>query len=168
MTAKLNWTKEAFSRELVITSNGQSVGRMHCSILERDVEASLNRTRIQFDVTGFLIHSVNIHDLNASNAIIGTIAFRFGKRAELQLANGDRYTWKRHNILMRAWDMIREGATDSADREVVSYEQTQKFFSDHGDISAHTDVPQSDMVILTGLFVRNYFQRRRRAAAVAS
>ncbi len=168
MTAKLNWTKEAFSREVIITSNGQPVGGMHRNPLERDVEASLNSTHIKFDVTGFLLHSVNIHDLNANNAIIGTITFHFGKRAELQLANGDRYIWKRHNILMRAWDMIREGATDSDDREVVSYEQTQKFFSDHGDISADTDVLQSDVVILTGLFVKNYFQRRRRVVVAGA
>ncbi|MCY7357612.1 MAG: hypothetical protein LH609_09090 [Rudanella sp.] len=165
MTAKLNWTKEAFSREVVITSNGQTVGGMHRNLLERDVEASLNKTHIKFDVMGFLLHSVNIHDLGANNQIIGTITFRFGKRAELQLANGDRYTWKRHNILMRDWDMIREGATDAADREVVNYHLTRQFLSDHGDISVDTGVPQLDVVILTGLFVRNYFQRRRRAAA---
>ncbi len=168
MSAKLNWTKEAFNREVVITSNGQTVGGMHRDLLERDVEASLNKTHIKFDVMGFLFHSVNIHDLGANNQIIGSIIFHFGKRAELQLANGDRYTWKRHNILMRDWDMIREGTTDADDREVVNYHLTRQFLSDHGDISADTGVPQSDVVILTGLFVRNYFQRRRRAAAAAS
>jgi len=165
MTAKLNWTKEAFSREVVITSNSQTVGGLLGRFFERDVEATLFDTHIKFDVMGFLLHSVNIHDLVADNQIIGTITFHFGKRAELQLANGERYTWKRHNILMREWEMIREGATDADDREVVNYHLTRQFFSDHGDISVEADVPQANVVILTGLFVRNYFQRRRRAAA---
>jgi len=165
MTAKLNWTKEAFSREVVITSNSQTVGGLLGRFFERDVEATLFDTHIKFDVMGFLLHSVNIHDLVADNQIIGTITFHFGKRAELQLANGERYTWKRHNILMREWEMIREGATDADDREVVNYHLTRQFFSDHGDISIEADVPQANVVILTGLFVRNYFQRRRRAAA---
>jgi len=165
MTAKLNWTKEAFSREVVITSNSQTVGGLLGRFFERDVEATLFDTHIKFDVMGFLLHSVNIHDLVADNQIIGTITFHFGKRAELKLANGERYTWKRHNILMREWEMIREGATDADDREVVNYHLTRQFFSDHGDISVEADVPQANVVILTGLFVRNYFQRRRRAAA---
>ncbi len=168
MTAKLNWTKEAFSREVVITSEGQTVGGLHGRFFERDVEATLFDTHIKFDVTGFLIHSVDIYDLAMDNQIIGTITFHFGKRAELQLANGDRYTWKRHNILMRDWDMIREGTTDADDREVVNYHSTRQFFSDHGDISVDAEVPQANVVILTGLFVRNYFQHRRRAAGAAA
>lgn len=168
MTAKLNWTKEAFSREVVITSEGQPVGGLQGRFFERDVEASLFDTRIKFDVTGFLMHSVNIHDLATDNQIIGTITFHFGKRAELQLANGDQYTWKRHNILMRDWDMIREGTTDAEDREVVNYHLTRNFFSVHGDISIDADVPQANVVVLTGLFIRNYFQRRRAARAAAA
>lgn len=168
MITKLNWTKEAFSREVIITSNSQTVGGMNRDLFGRDVEATLFDTRIKFDVMGFLIHSVNIHDVAANNQIIGTVTFHFGKRAELTLANRDQYTWKRHNILMRDWDMIREGAIDADDREVVNYHSTRQFFSDHGDISLEADVPQANVVVLTGLFVRNYFQRRRRAIAAAA
>jgi hypothetical protein len=167
MVAKLSWTKEAFSRAVVITHNDQMVGGMNRDAFGRDVEATLFDIRIKFDVEGFLVHSVNIHDLAANNQVIGTIAFHFGKRAELQLANGDRYTWKRNNVLMREWEMIHEGATDAEDREVVNYSLTRQFFSDHGDISVDAYVPQVNVVILTGLFVRNYFQRRRRRMAAA-
>lgn len=165
MIAKLNWTKEAFSREVLITNDGQPIGRMHRDLLERDVEATLFDTHIKFDVMGFLVHSVNVHNLADNNQIIGTITFSFGKRAELVLNNGDRYTWKRHNILMRDWNMIREGATDADDHEVVNYHLTRQFLVDHGDISVEADVPQANVVILAGLFVRNYFQRRRRVIA---
>lgn len=169
MERKLNWIKEAFSRDLSIMQQGQAVGGMHRDVLSRDVEAYLNSTRLRFDVTGFLIHSVNIHDLNADNQIIGHIAFSFGKRAELKLTSGESYLWKRHNVLMREWDMIRETPDGSPEKELVSYDLTRQFFKEAGDISVKEDEPTAtvDIIILTGLFIRNYFQRRRRIAVGA-
>ncbi|MEZ0539472.1 hypothetical protein [Fibrella arboris] len=166
--AKLNWVKEAFSRDVHLLENGVEVGQLHRAVLERDVDASLHDVRLRFDVTGFLIHAVNVHDLKADNRIIGTITFHFGKRAELRLGTGAVYTWKRHNILMRQWDMIREGATDAEDKEVVNYTRTRQFMADHGDIETELASPESDIIVLTGLFIRNYFLRRRRAVAVAA
>ncbi|MVM39976.1 hypothetical protein GO730_24100 [Spirosoma sp. HMF3257] len=169
MDRKLNWLKEAFSRDLSIMQDGQVVGGMHRDLLGHDVEAYLNATRLRFDVTGFLFHSVTVHDLNAGNQVIGHIAFSFGKRAELKLASGESYLWKRHSMLMREWDMIRETPDGLPEKEVVSYDLTRKFFEDAGDISVHEDKPIAavELIILTGLFIRNYFQRRRRIAAGA-
>lgn len=169
MSKNLSWTKEAFNRTTTILDNGQTVGQMQREgVFNQDVEAHLNGIHVQFDVTGFISHSVNIHDLANNNQIIGHIAFSFGKRAELQLANGQTYTWKRHNILMRDWDMILEEAGYTEKHEVVSYSLTRQFFTQHGDISVDTQMPDADVVVLTGLFIRNYFQRRRRAAAMAA
>jgi hypothetical protein len=169
MERKLNWIKEAFSRDLSIIQDGQAVGGMHRDLLSHDVEAYLNNIRLRFDVTGFLVHSVNIHDLNADNRIIGHIAFSFGKRAELNLTSGERYLWKRHNMLMREWDMIRETPDSSPEKELVSYDLTRKFFNEAGDISVKDDEPTAtvDIIILTGLFIRTYFQRRRQLAVGA-
>jgi hypothetical protein len=152
-----------------ILDNNQLVGEMKQEgILGRDVEARLNGVHLRFDVIGFIVNSVNIHDLANDNQIIGKVVFSLGKRAELQLINGQTYLWKRHNMLMRDWDMILEkhGHTDA--HEVVSYSLTHQFFTQHGDISIDTKTPDADIVILTGLFIRNYFQRRRRAAVIAA
>ncbi len=169
MSKTLTWTKEAFHRTTTLLDNGQMVGQMKReSVFGRDVEAHLNGVYLLFDVTGFILHSVNIHDLTNNKQIIGHIKFSFGKRAELQLTTGETYRWKRHNMLMRDWDMIREGNGQTTDEEVVNYSLTRRFFTDQGDISIETEVPNADIVVLTGLFIRNYFQRRRRAAAVAA
>jgi hypothetical protein len=170
MDRKLNWVKEAFSREVQIMQNGQVIGGMQRDIIGRDVEAYLNNVRLRFDVTGFLIHSVNIHDLSANNQIIGHIALSFGKRAELKLVSGENYLWKRHNMLMREWDMIRETPDGLPEKEIVSYDRTHRFFEDAGDITVNDDstIANAEVIILTGLFIRNYFLRRRRLAAVAA
>ncbi|MBO0934997.1 hypothetical protein J2I47_00415 [Fibrella sp. HMF5335] len=165
MATNLHWVKQAFDREIHITENGVEVGRLHRAVFDRDVDAALHKTQLRFDVTGFLINTVNIHDLAADNRIVGTITFHFGKRAELTLENGNIYTWKRQNILMRQWIMIREGVTDADDKEVVNYSLTRQFFVQEGDMQADLDSPEADIVMLAGLFIRQYFQRRRRIAA---
>lgn len=167
MDRKLHWVKQAFSRDLSITQEGQVVGGMHRNPLSNDVEAHLNGTHIRFDVTGFLFHSVNLHDLNAGDQQIGHIEFHFGKRAELKMLSGESYLWKRQNMLMREWEIIQESSTGSSETEVVSYDLTHKFFEDMGDITVHEsiDFPTPEIIILAGLFIRNYFQRRRRIAA---
>ena len=135
MHRKISWVKEAFSRDLSITQEGQPIGGMHRNGLSNDVEAYLNKTHVYFDVTGFLLHSVTIHDRNADNQVIGHIEFRFGKRAELKLNTGDCYLWKRHNVLMREWDMILESTDGLPDKETVRYDLTRKFFEESGDIA---------------------------------
>ena len=170
MNRNLNWTKEAFSRDIQIMQDGNAIGEMRRDFLSNDVEASLNGTQLRFDVTGFLLHSVNIYTPNADNEPVGHITFRFGKQAELNLASGERYLWKRHNMLMRQWEMIQETADGSPEKEVVSYDLTRKFFEDVGDITVNEEgnTPNVDIIILTGLFIRNYFQRRRRMAIAAA
>ena len=172
MSKNLTWAKEAFDRTTVLLDRGQVVGRMQREgVFDRDVEAYLNDVHLRFDVTGFIVHSVNVHDLSNGSQIIGHITFSFGKRAELRLATGETYVWKRHNMLMRDWDMIREGNGDATYQEVVSYSLTRQFFADNGDISIEDEsatANHADVVVLAGLFIRNYFQRRRRAAAAAS
>lgn len=169
MDRKLNWVKEAFSRDIAIVQDGQAVGGIQRYVFSYDVEAFLNKTHLRFDVTGFLVHAVNIHDINANDQIVGHIEFSFGKRAELKLESGETYLWKRHNVLMREWDMIRETSDGMAEKETVSYDLTRRFFEEHGDIVVDdTETTASvDVIVLAGLFIRNYFQRRRRMATGA-
>ena len=169
MDRKLNWIKHAFSRDVQIMQDGQVVGDMRRDLLSSDVEASLNGVQLRFDVTGFLFHSVSIYNLT-DNQVVGQIELSFGKRAELKLASGERYLWKGHNMLMREWDMIRETPDGLPEKEIVSYDLTRRFFQDAGDITVDEMglTTNLDVIILTGLFIRNYFQRRRRIAAAAA
>ena len=61
-------------------------------------------------------------------------------------------------------------ATDQHEQptnELIHYERIWEFFSDKGTIEVFSQTPNMELLILTGLFVRNYFLRRRRAAAAA-
>lgn len=168
MATKLGWIKHAFERTVDITNGQQVIGSLHREVFNRDVEARLNSVHVLFDVTGFIRHSVNIHDLNNNNAIIGHIEFSFGKRAELHLPTGETYLWKRHDWLIRDWSMVATDAQEQPTTEVVHYERIWELFTDKGTIDIPMQTPNVELLILTGLFVRNYFLRRRRARAAAA
>lgn len=141
------------------------VGRMHRDLLAWDVKAYLNNVRLWFDVKGFLRHTVDVHQwIGEEDKIIGQIAFTWGRTAELQLTSGEKYLWQRQNFLMHEWSLLRE---DDQKREVIHYDQTRAFLADEGEIELLQSSPNMEVLILSGLFVRNYFLRKRRMAAAS-
>jgi len=167
MGKTLHWVKGAFSREVNILDGDQPVGKMwQESIFSYDLHAKLNDSFLLFDVRGFLKRSVNIHDLNNDNKIVGVVHFSFGKKAELILTTGEQYLWRRRNFFMKEWDLLQSGETSNP--EVFHYEQLRSFFKETGEISGTFSEKHADILILTGLFIGNYFRRRRRRAAAAA
>ncbi|WP_460673622.1 hypothetical protein [Larkinella ripae] len=165
MEKQLHWVKEAFSRSVVIMDGPNVVGGMHRDLLVRDVDAHLNGIHIFFDVRGFLVQSVNIHDKNAGDRIIGRIDFAGFNDASVQLENGEKYTWRRENFMMHEWSLVADNPDSKAAQEIVHYDRTRMFLADEGTIELVTDRPNAEMLILTGLFVRNFFLRKRKIAA---
>jgi hypothetical protein len=165
MEKQLHWVKAAFSRSVVIMKGDEVVGGMHRDLLVRDVDAHLNGVHIFFDVAGFLVHSVNIHDKTAGDKIIGRIDFEGFHGAVVQLETGEKYTWQRENFMMHEWSLVADTPESKTGKEVIHYDRTQLFLADEGTIELVTDLPNAEMLILTGLFVRNYFLRKRKIAA---
>jgi hypothetical protein len=165
MEKQLHWVKEAFSRKVVIMNGTKVVGGMQRDLLVRDVDAHLNDVHIFFDVNGFLIHSVNIHDKNAGDEVIGQIDFEGFNGAVVQLKTGEKYTWQRENFMMHEWSLVADTPESKAGQEIIHYDRTRMFLADEGTIELVTELPNAEMLILTGLFVRNYFLRRRKIAA---
>lgn len=167
MGAKLHWIKEAFSRKTVILDGDHEIGVLwQDSMFSYDVQAKLRNMHVLFDVKGFLKRSVNIHDINGNNKIIGVVNFHFGRKAELLLLNGETYLWRRQNFFMREWSLIQVSENESS--EVLHYELLHSFFTDKGEISGRLTKEHEELLILTGLFIANYFKRRTRRAAAAS
>lgn len=165
MEKQLHWIKEAFSRHVVIMDGDRVVGGMQRDLLVRDVDAHLNEVHIFFDVRGFLVHSVNIHDKNAGDKVIGRIDFEGFNGAVVQLETGEKYTWRRENFMMHEWSIVAENAAAQSEQEIIHYDRTRLFLADEGTIELVTEMPDAEMLILTGLFVRNYFLRKRKIAA---
>ena len=167
MGKKLHWIREAFSRKISIIDQEQLIGEMwQDALFSYDVEARLNDMHVLFDLKGFLKRSVNIHDLKNNRKIIGVIHFSFGRKAELFLPTRERYLWRRKSFFMQEWSLLRQ--SEETSQEVFHYAQLRSFFSDEGEISGIFNDKHSALLILSGLFIGNYFKRRRRRAAAAS
>lgn len=170
LPTKISWAKKAFERTTQFTHDGQVVGEIkRDGIFGHDVTARLYNTHVRFDVMGFVVHSVNIHDLTNNDKVVGRIELNFGKRATLTLKNGEVYVWKRANFLMKEWHLIHDIPNTDNDPEVIDYERTRRlFFAEEGKINILKPSPNEALLVLTGLFIRNYFLRRRRIAAGAT
>jgi hypothetical protein len=167
LPAKLSWTKKAFERITQLTYEGKVVGEIKREgAFSHDVVARLHHTQVRFDVMGFLIHEVAIQDVIKDNEVLGHIKFDFGKKATLTLKNGEIYVWKRASFLMKQWHLIHDLPNTDNDPEVINYARTQHvLFGEEGEISILEQSENADLLVLSGLFVRNYFLRRRRLAA---
>ena len=164
MEKQLHWVKEAFSRDVVIMAGEQVIGGMNRDILAWDVDAYLNDVQILFDVKGFLVHSVNVHDKKDNNRIIGQIDFDWLHSATLNLATNETYVWKRDSFPMWEWSILEQASADSA-QEIIHYDRTRALIVDEGNIELLKESTNMELLILTGLFVRNYFLRKRKLAA---
>jgi len=167
MSKKLHWVKEAFSRTIVILDGEKEVGKLsRQAIFSYDIEANLQQTHLLFDVKGFILHAVDVIDLNQGNKVVGVITFSFGRKAELTLSTGEKYLWRRQNFLMRSWTLTKAGRDSS--QEVLHYDRLKNFFSEKGDVEGSSTESGSELLILTGLFIGGYFLRKKRMAAAAA
>lgn len=167
LPAKLKWVNAAFSRITQIIDNETVIGDMTREPFSSDVTARLNQTTLRFDVQGFLTKQVNVHDRN--DTIIATIELHFGRKATLHL-NGEIYIFKKNGFLSREWSLIHDLPGTDQDPEIIHYTTVRTFFKNEGEFTVLESSPQNDILILTGLFLRNYFVRRqaKKAAVIAA
>lgn len=162
---KLHWVNKAFCRTFYLKDGNETVGSLRSDTFSSDVQATLNGTRLRFDVRGILNQRVEVQDLDNQNAVLGTITFGWKHdKATLTLASGESYSWKRKDWLTRQWSLWRPGT----DAEVVHYTKLREFFSTEGTLELLEILPQAEILILTGLFVWIFFQEQASAVAAAT
>lgn len=163
MAKSLNWTRKAFNRSIEFKDeNGVLEGTITFKMFERDVEAELNGKKFRFDVYGFINKEVTITDEN--NIEVGKINLGFRGKAEAQLANGEKYVWKRNDFFMREWELIHDLPDTDNDPIIINYDRERNFFNQEGKISILDSEGNSELLTLTGFFIGFYFIRRRRTA----
>jgi hypothetical protein len=108
---------------------------------------------------------VNIYDRN--DDVIATLEVHMGRKATLHL-HGETYLFSKKSFLSREWLIIHDLPNTDQDPEMVNYTTTRRFFKDEGEINVLEDSEDEKILMLTGLFLRRYFIRRRqKAAAIA-
>ncbi len=165
LPSKLKWVSAAFSRLTQIMDGEKTIGEMKGEPFSSDVKAWLNDTQLRFDVYGFLNKQINVHDV--TDAVIATIELHLGRKATLHL-NGETYIFKKNGF--REWSLLHDLPDTDQDPEMVHYTTIRNFFTKEGELTFPDQSPDSEILLLTGLFLRHYFIRRqaKKAAIIAA
>ncbi|RYU96222.1 hypothetical protein [Emticicia agri] len=164
MTKSLNWTRKAFNRHIEFKDdNGNIVSTITFKLFERDVEAELNGKKFRFDVYGFINKEVTVTD--ETNREVAKINLGFRGKAEAQLANGEKYVWKRADFFMSEWQLIHDLPLTDNDPVIINYDRNRNFLNQEGKISIIEQEENAELLTLTGFFIGFYFLRRRGKAA---
>jgi hypothetical protein len=145
MEAKLNWKKGIFKETYEIYSNGLLVGTLKENLWKQMAYGELNGKKVIFKTHGFLKQETQIID-PSSNLIIGNITYNSWMT---KVAN-----WKYDNAWNTKWSI-----SNSEGVQIQSQGSSSK-----GTIEHQT---QDDLLILSGLFVTNYYWQVSIAVMIA-
>lgn len=153
MKTLFSWRRGTLSSTYEIFEDENLIGRLKDSTFSQTSEGLINHKGYQFKTRGFFKQETQIFDAE-KNQVIGTITYNsWMSRANIQFT--DRLIqWKYDNTWQTRWSLYNEDGVQ------VKYA---------GGMSKGTiecDTPD-DLLILTGLFVTNYYRQIGIAIMVA-
>ena len=145
MKTKLTWKKKLLGNTSEIFLGETAVGKLIEKTWTQSAEAELKGEKYQFLTKGFLNMETLIIDA-ADKMIIGKITYNsFRTTAQIEYRN-KQYSWKNNNWLNSKWSLTNN-------------EDVQIEYSG-GPFKGRLETDSNEFgLILTGLFVSNYFQQ---------
>lgn len=143
MQNSLNWKKGLFSDTYRIYSNNLQVGKLKNKTFSQSSIGEINGKEYTFKTKGFFKQHTEILD-NSDNSVIGEINYNnWMTKAFLSIQN-KKFSWKYDNIWNTKWSLNDSDGTE------IKYSGS----STSGQIDSNTD---NDLLLLTGLYVTNYY-----------
>ena len=153
MKTKLNWKRGAFSTTYQILSDERSIGQLENHTFRQTSEGRINRNKYRFTTKGVFKQETLIRD-GESNRIIGKITYNSLKsRASIELSDRT-LSWKYDNAWQTRWRIYDE-------------KQTLMTFAGRSTKGSIEFEQADDLLVLTGLYVTNYYQQAMIAIFVA-
>lgn len=153
MKVLLNWKRGAFSTTYHIYSGEEHIGELSDRTFKQIAEGRIRQKKYQFLTKGFFKQETRIID-GDTHEPIGHITYNsMMTRATIQYA-GKSLNWSYDNRWQSKWSIyndagIRMKFTGRSTRGSIEYENAD------------------DLLVLTGLFVTNYYQQAMIAILVA-
>ena len=143
MQNKFSWKKGLFSSLYKIYSNGQQIGILKDKMFSQTSNGEINGEKYTFKTKGIFKQHTEIID-NQEEKVIGQISYNnWMTKATISIFD-KTFIWKYENIWNTKWSVI--------DSEGNSINYTGD--STSGKIESTLE---DDLLLLTGLFVTNYF-----------
>lgn len=148
----LTWKTSVGGNEHRIFRGKLIVGLLKTSLWKGDAYGELNGHMLLFKPLGFWKKTVQIFDIEGKNEL-GRIEYNFWKSSAVITYEQMVYEWKYNSWTRKSWEI--KGPEESATF------LRSGFWLNEGNIE-YEDIPGA--VILTGLYVNNYFSRMAGAA----
>jgi len=148
------WKARFFSNKYEIFQYDNVVGTLVGSGWKRISTGELRGKKVLFEIKGFFKQEFLISD-PIDNRPIGKILFNTWRSKAVITLQEKVYNFQFENFFHSKWSITNENGN------LVKYEAQMK----HGVIQSYTD---DEMLILTGLFIRDYLKQRAASAAAAT
>jgi hypothetical protein len=154
MEIQLSWKTKLFRKRFEIYQENIIAGKLRKENWSWKVMGELNERKIIFETNGFFIHKTQIINLE-DNFKIGQVNYHKWKAKSTIEYNNKEYEWQFDNFFRSKWSVSNENGI------LIKY-QSHGF---NGTIISYT---KDEIMILTGLFIRNFLKQKSAGIATAS
>jgi hypothetical protein len=154
MEMQLTWKTKFFSNEYEISQYQSIAGNLRNVGWKRKSAGELNGKKVLFEIKGFFDKEFLVFNPD-DNSQIGNIVFNTWRTKATITILDKAYSWQYDNFFHSKWSITNENGN------LIKYESHFK----SGDINSYTN---DEILILTGLYIRNYLQQRAAASAAAA
>jgi hypothetical protein len=153
MKTLLNWKKGAFSSACRIFSGEKKLGELSNYAFKRTAQGHIRNKQYRFQTEGLFRQETRIIDVK-NNQVLGTISYNsMMSKATIQFAD-HTISWKYDNAWQTRWSLFDDQGilmkfAGGFSRGTIEYEK------------------ENDLLVLTGMFVTNYYQQAMIAIFVA-
>lgn len=153
MEIKLKWGKKIFSNLYGIYSNGQQIGKLKDKSFSQTATGELNGKEYIFKTKGFFKQHTEVID-SSDNKVVGEITYSNWMTKATISVDKKTINWKYDNLWNTKWSIYNSEGIN------IKYSGS----STSGQIDSNTD---DALLLLTGLFVTNYYWQMTVAVMVA-
>jgi hypothetical protein len=154
METQYTWASRFFRRTLDIMKYEEPAGELKSMTWKRRSEGQLNGRKVNFEIRGFFGKDFLILNPDDNNQI-GSISFNTWRTKATITLKDRNYNWEYENFWHSKWHITNENGN------LVQYASGFK----RGEILSYTD---DDVLILTGLYIRDYLQQRASESAASA
>ncbi len=153
MKTRLTWQKGAFSSTYKILSGGQQIGWLKDNAFKQTSDGEIGQKRYRFKTEGLFKQKTHIID-QETNEVIGNIKYNsWMTKATIRLSDREIY-WKYDNGWQTKWSIFNDHGVQL------------RFAGRMTKGTIEYDDPE-ELLVLTGMFVTNYYQQVGIAVLVA-
>jgi hypothetical protein len=154
METQLSWKTKLFRNRFEIYRDNILTGKLRKENWSWKVKGELNERKIMFETKGFFRHKTQIINLD-DNYEIGQVNYHKWKAKSTIEYNNKEYKWQFDNFFRTRWSVSNENGV------LIKY-HSHGFY---GTINSYT---KDEIMILTGLFIRNFLKQKSAEIAAAS